>query len=77
LLAAHVSSVSECTWQAPTKSRASMAGGAIYVDGWLGNSILTFGGLAIFCNNSGTRGGAVTLGDRYPDWPLAWRRQIR
>jgi predicted outer membrane repeat protein len=37
-------------------------GGAIYVDG---NSTLSFGGPAVFRNNSASKGGAVALGDSY------------
>jgi hypothetical protein len=45
------------------------SGGAIFVEGWLGNSTLTFGGPAIFRYNSASRGGAVTLADSSPQYP--------
>jgi hypothetical protein len=48
---------------ASPKSGEHGSGGAIFVDGAVGGSTLTFGGPTMFRNNTATRGGAVTLAD--------------
>jgi hypothetical protein len=54
---------------ASLKSGEHGSGGAIHVAGWLGNSTLTFGGPAMFRNNTAARGGAVTLAGLIPQYP--------